>query len=76
MMLVNCEWDEWKIGKCDKTCGGGMQTNTRVKKSEAKYGGEKCEGLSKITQLCNVQDCPGKPLLCAKFCRKSFLNNI
>ena len=62
MILVNCEWDEWKIGECDKTCGGGVQTKTRIQKSEAKYGGEECQGLANSTQECNLQDCPGKYL--------------
>ena len=49
MTLVNCEWAEWNIGYCDKTCGGGERTNTRIKKSEAKYGGKLCKGSSKTT---------------------------
>ena len=23
IFLVNCEWGEWKVGGCTKTCGGG-----------------------------------------------------
>ena len=67
MFSVNCEWAEWKVGECDKTCGGGVRTNTRIKKSEAKYGGKECKGRTNVTQDCNVQNCPGKALLSINF---------
>ena len=67
MILVHCEWDEWKIGECDKTCGGGVRMNTRIKKTEAKYGGEECTGSSKSFQYCNLQSCPGNSLLYVSF---------
>ena len=57
---VHCEWNEWKIGECDKSCGGGFRTNTRTVKVDAKHGGEVCAGSSTITESCNVQECPGK----------------
>ena len=60
MSLVHCEWDEWVQGECDKDCGGGMQTNTRVPKIDAQHGGEKCPGNATIDVSCNVHECPGK----------------
>merc|ERR1719400_2172731 len=26
---IHCEWDEWVVEECSKSCGGGMQTQTR-----------------------------------------------
>ena len=26
LFLVDCEWHEWKIGDCSKTCGGGERS--------------------------------------------------
>ena len=57
---VHCEWDDWQIGECDKPCGGGMRTNIRTEKVGALHGGEECAGASKITESCNVHECPGK----------------
>ena len=42
------------------TCGGGNRTKTRTEKVSSAFGGEECEGLSSITESCNVQECPGK----------------
>ena len=58
---VDCEWDVWQVGTCDKLCGSGLRTNTRIKKTEAKNGGEECSGSSNITEACNVHECPGNP---------------
>jgi hypothetical protein len=58
--LVDCEWNEWKIGECSQTCGGGERTNTRDKKIREAHGGKECSGSSTITETCNVNDCPGK----------------
>ena len=60
---MHCEWDEWNIGECDLPCGGGLRTNTRSPKVEAKHGGEECAGSSKIIESCNVHECPGKLFL-------------
>ena len=56
---VNCEWDEWKIGECDQTCGGGIRRNTRKIKVNAKHGGKECEGSATSTETCNTNECPG-----------------
>ena len=55
---VDCKWDEWQIGECSKSCGGGSQTNTRMKKVEEADGGA-CMGSDTVTVSCNVQECPG-----------------
>ena len=57
---VDCEWDVWNMGECDKSCGGGFRTNTRVPKVDEQHGGEKCTGASNVTESCNIQECPGK----------------
>ena len=57
--LVDCKWSEWTIGDCDKTCGGGLRTNTRVPAPEAQHGGEECTGHPNVTESCNIQECPG-----------------
>jgi len=55
---VHCEWNEWKVGVCSKTCGGGTQTNTRTEKVSAEHGGDECEGPTTMTDICNTNDCP------------------
>ena len=57
--LVHCKWDAWEVGECSVTCGGGNRTKTRTEKVSSSFGGEECEGLSSITETCNVQECPG-----------------
>jgi hypothetical protein len=56
---VHCQWDEWKVGECSKTCGGGLKTNTRQPSVTANHGGQECSGSSKVTESCNIQECPG-----------------
>ena len=58
--MVDCEWDEWRIGECSKTCGGGERINIRNKKIEAINGGKECSGTSNLTDSCNKIECPGK----------------
>ena len=58
-MLVDCEWDEWQVGECDKACGGGLFTKTRVPKIDEKHGGKVCTGHRSVTESCNVHECPG-----------------
>ena len=60
---MHCEWDEWVIGECSLTCGGGTRTNTRSEKVEAKHEGEACTGPASITESCNVELCPGNNLI-------------
>ena len=58
-MLVDCEWDEWQVGECDKLCGGGLLTKTRVPKGDEKHGGKACTGHPSVTESCNTHECPG-----------------
>ena len=62
----NCEWSEWQIGECSKSCNGGIRTNTRTKKKEALNGGV-CEGGETMEETCNAESCPGYSM---------FLNDI
>ena len=57
--LVDCIWDDWKIGECSRDCGGGTRTNQRLPKVLADHGGKDCVGVSNITEVCNNQACPG-----------------
>ena len=60
---VDCQWNDWQIGKCSKSCGGGTRTKTRTKKTESSDGGI-CEGEATMQEACNTQQCPiGKILL-------------
>ena len=52
-----CEWDDWIIGDCSVTCGGGIRTNIRPSKDSGH--GPECEGPLSIIQSCNVDNCPG-----------------
>ena len=63
-ILVNCEWDEWKLGVCDKSCGGGTRINTRIKKTDARNGGKECNGPATKTEKCNTNKCPGMIPMC------------
>ena len=56
---ATCVWNEWQIGTCSKTCGGGIRTNTRTKKKKESIG-TVCKGKSKVEEACNTQDCQGK----------------
>ena len=60
LLAVDCEWDEWQTGLCSKTCGGGLQTNTRTEKVSQKHGGKECSGSASVEESCNTQECPGK----------------
>ena len=60
MYVVDCEWDVWQIGKCSEECGGGVRTNTRAPRVEADHGGKECQGVSSMTESCNVHECTGK----------------
>ena len=60
LSVVDCKWDDWQIGDCNQSCGGGIRTNTRVKKVDEQHGGVECTGDSSVTESCNIQTCPGK----------------
>ena len=55
---IHCEWDEWTIGECSKTCGTGTRLNTRTKLVNEANGGT-CDGEPSEVDECNSQPCPG-----------------
>ena len=55
---VHCEWDDWIIGECSRTCAGGWRIKTRTAKIVAEHGGEECTGSSSVEESCNLQNCP------------------
>ena len=57
--IVDCEWDVWTIGECSKSCGGGLQINTREELINEANGGDPCTGSSTVTESCNINECPG-----------------
>ena len=68
--IVHCEWNDWIIGECSKSCGGGTRVDTRTVKVEAKHGGDTCPGPTSIEKSCNVQECPGEKMFivnCVEF---------
>ena len=57
---VNGGWSKWSVfGKCDKTCGGGIQTRARscTNPVPANYGKD-CKGPMTDSQACNTGGCP------------------
>ena len=57
--VVDCEWDEWTTGECDKTCGGGLLIKERTVLVDEANGGNPCAGSSSVTESCNIDPCPG-----------------
>ena len=70
--LVHCEWNEWQVGECSKTCGGGTRIDHRTKKTEEANGGI-CEGDATFEDVCNTEACPGKYLVPKK---EIFINSF
>ena len=56
---VNCEWGDWIIGDCSKTCGVGTRYKTRTPKVSAEHGGKECNGSTSAKEDCNFKTCPG-----------------
>ena len=46
IIKVDCEWDEWIIGECSKTCGGGFWNNFRDKNRIYRKDFKKFEEIS------------------------------
>jgi len=55
---IHCEWNDWLVGECTVSCGGGVRTNTRDNIVSAEHGGDECTGLSSLEESCNVDECP------------------
>ena len=56
--VIHCEWDDWVIGECSRSCGTGTRTNNRTKLVEEANGGT-CSGQPSEIVECNTQPCPG-----------------
>ncbi len=55
---VNCAvgaWSAWST--CSKSCGGGVQSQSRGITKQPAFGGSPCPALTQ-TQACNTQNCP------------------
>ena len=61
-----CVWNDWELGECSATCGGGTRDDARTKKTEAKYGGS-CSKVCERTKPCNTDKCPRKCIIKIKF---------
>ena len=60
-----CAWDDWVIGDCSVSCGGGTRTNFRTSKASAAHGDVECnEETISIQENCNLHHCPGKKSTC------------
>ena len=57
--IVDCQWNDWNIGECSVSCGGGTKKSTRSKRVVEKYGGSSCAGNSTKEENCNGHHCPG-----------------
>ena len=53
---VNCEWNEWKIGQCSKSCDGGLRNKTRTIMTKESNKG-KCEGNATVQETCSLNNC-------------------
>ena len=56
---VHCQWGNWNVGDCSKSCGGGTRTRTRTPKVLPEHGGDQCDGPDSIDESCNIQGCQG-----------------
>ena len=55
---AHCPWNDWIIGDCSQTCGGGIRTNTRTEKYTPENGGIECDQPTSIEESCNMEQCP------------------
>merc|ERR1711881_757865 len=55
---VDCQWEEWTIGECSKTCGTGTQQQIRDIAVMEQFGGHPCVGDYSVTVDCNTDPCP------------------
>ena len=59
MSKVDCEWGDWMVGECSKSCGVGIRNRSRTKIKEDIFGGQPCVGERNVEEDCNLQVCPG-----------------
>ena len=56
----DCVWGPWSTWlSCSKTCGGGIETRSRIK-TKAEQNGGNCSGSRSDSKPCNTQPCAGK----------------
>ena len=62
LTLVDGGWSEWsEWTECSRTCGGGYRSKSRMcDDPPGTCGGNKCEGMPNITEICNGQCCKSK----------------
>ena len=72
--VEQCEFGEWKMGHCSKTCGGGQRTDTRALFKPSKNT-TTCGPLSKIS-ACNVQSCTHPRCKTVEFLIRDFPEDI
>ena len=55
------EWGNWTLwSKCNKTCGKGNKTRSRLCDNPVQTGrGTSCNGSHSQTKTCAIQPCPG-----------------
>jgi len=58
---VDCEWNEWELGKCTTTCGGGQLMSERSIKTPHAFGGKPCNGTMTKTEACHTESCTSQP---------------
>ncbi len=54
---IDCIMGDWGWSNCDKNCGGGFQTATRIPIQRAEYGGAECP-VNVTSRPCNTNECP------------------
>ncbi|XP_077993473.1 A disintegrin and metalloproteinase with thrombospondin motifs 18-like [Glandiceps talaboti] len=76
---VNGGWSDFTDFKeCSRTCGGGvMYKERKCSNPRPQYGGQFCEGESRVYSMCNIQDCPSSEIdfrsqQCAAYNSKPF----
>ena len=50
-------WNAWSL--CSESCGGGIQTRTRICEDDSNCVVDSCTGSSSQTRECNEVACPG-----------------
>ena len=64
-MPVDCQWSSWSAwSPCSKTCGNGQKAKTRTVLRTASNGGKDCVGDNRITQQCQISQCPELAIDC------------
>ena len=67
--VVECQWNEWRVGDCNKSCGKGFRIKTRSPKSRSSNLMDDCSGPSTVLESCSISECPGIYLIGYTFLR-------